>query len=191
MLISTILRQYFLSLKVLGKWPMWGPSMENQWGRVQQRLHRTHSVVEPRRQATPSSPAALAEGLQAMAVQSRPQVPRLSPGVPARSRSRSPAGRLSGTETPLDESADALELEQDSRPPRDAAPLAALPAPTPLTHRERELQIMRRVMRKWWRLTGLAGHPNLCETLGEGEFRVDWTKAIAPRIEGRIREAAS
>jgi hypothetical protein len=41
-------------------------------------------------------------------------------------------------------------------------------------------------MRKWWRLTGLKGHPAMCEEVGD-DFGVSWTKGVAPRVEGRIR----
>ena len=57
---------------------------------------------------------------------------------------------------------------------------------TEQTARDRELLIMRKVMKKWWRLAGLSGHPNLADEQGE-EFGVHWTKAIAPQLEGRIK----
>lgn len=38
-LISMILRQYFMSLKILGKWRRWGPHMNKHWNKVQERLH--------------------------------------------------------------------------------------------------------------------------------------------------------
>ncbi|KAL8938291.1 MAG: hypothetical protein Q9216_003980 [Gyalolechia sp. 2 TL-2023] len=37
-LISMILRQYFMSLKVLRKWTRWGPSLGRHWGGVQEKL---------------------------------------------------------------------------------------------------------------------------------------------------------
>ena len=58
----------------------------------------------------------------------------------------------------------------------------------PIQFSEREKQILRKVMKKWWRVAGLKGTPKLCDELGGGEFQVNWTKAIAPRLEGRIRE---
>jgi hypothetical protein len=39
MLISTILRQYFLSLKVLGKWHNWSDSLDRYWNTVNDKLH--------------------------------------------------------------------------------------------------------------------------------------------------------
>lgn len=46
-LISMLLRQYFLSLKILGKWKMWGRGMTRHWKGVQDSLHESHPVVEP------------------------------------------------------------------------------------------------------------------------------------------------
>jgi 5'-nucleotidase len=70
--------------------------------------------------------------------------------------------------------------------------------------RKREMQLARKVLRKWWRLAGLPGHAEAADALNEGEMEVNWThvshrypgggeggadyvQAIAPRLEGRIR----
>lgn len=58
----------------------------------------------------------------------------------------------------------------------------------PIVFNTREKEILRRVMGKWWRLAGIKGSPKLCDELGYGDFQVNWTKAIAPRLEGRIKE---
>ena len=50
---------------------------------------------------------------------------------------------------------------------------------------DRELDIMRRVFRKWCRLAGVSG--KTCDDLTESECEVGWTKPIAPRVEGRIQ----
>ncbi|KAI4158973.1 MAG: hypothetical protein LQ342_006946 [Letrouitia transgressa] len=50
-LISMIMRQYFMSLKVLGKWVRWGPSMGRHWGGVHEKLHAGGKVQEPSKQA--------------------------------------------------------------------------------------------------------------------------------------------
>jgi 5'-nucleotidase len=47
-LISTILRQYFLSLKVLGKWKLWGPSLTRTWKAVHEEIHDIHPVFDPK-----------------------------------------------------------------------------------------------------------------------------------------------
>ena len=46
-LISMVLRQYFMSLKVLGKWARWSPSLHRHWGGVHVRLHAGGKVHEP------------------------------------------------------------------------------------------------------------------------------------------------
>jgi 5'-nucleotidase len=52
---------------------------------------------------------------------------------------------------------------------------------------EKKLVLARKVVRKWWRLAGLKGHPALCEGGAGEDFSVPWTKGVAPRVEGRIR----
>ena len=42
--------------------------------------------------------------------------------------------------------------------------------------RDRELVIIRRVMRKWRRLSGIKDDPCACDGLGEGEFTANWTR---------------
>ena len=46
-LISMILRQYFMSLKVLGKWTRWSPSLHRHWDGVNSRLHSRGRVRAP------------------------------------------------------------------------------------------------------------------------------------------------
>jgi 5'-nucleotidase len=58
----------------------------------------------------------------------------------------------------------------------------------PIRFNEREKEVVRKVMRKWWRIAGLKNEPKLCDELDVKEFAVNWTKAIAPRLEGRIKE---
>jgi 5'-nucleotidase len=58
----------------------------------------------------------------------------------------------------------------------------------PIRFSEREKDVVRRVARKWWRLAGLKHTPQACDELDGREFVVNWTKAIAPKLEGRIRE---
>ena len=47
-LISMILRQYFMSLKVLGKWRRWSPSLHRHWDSVNHSLHQGGKVREGR-----------------------------------------------------------------------------------------------------------------------------------------------
>lgn len=46
-LLSMMLRQYFMSLKVLGKWARWSPSLHRHWGGIHQELHVDDKVKKP------------------------------------------------------------------------------------------------------------------------------------------------
>ena len=153
-LISTIIRQYFLSLKVMRKWKQFGPSLHRHWDAINERLHQRHPVVEP----NPPEHQVVEAFRRAATTATNKRLP----------------ARLEGIATPPDES-------EDEHSETEPVPTV----PTVLTDRERELAIMRRVTRKWWRLAGLKGHPGLCDELGEGEFMANWTKA-SRRSEIRI-----
>ncbi|KAK6581240.1 hypothetical protein PZA11_005931 [Diplocarpon coronariae] len=161
-LISMMIRQYFMSLKIMGKWKMWGKGMTKHWEGIQRSMHETHPVVEPRRRAGGS------------AYDVFPLRQRRGP----ESEEVKVANEAAGVEDTLDES--------DDEPGTGASRPAGEPGEGP----ERELQLVRKVIRKWWRLAGLPGAPRCCEDLDVDEFKVDWTKAIAPRLEGRIRIVA-
>jgi 5'-nucleotidase len=157
-LISTIMRQYFMSLKVLGKWTRWTPSLRNHWSSVQAEVSNVHPCYEPKQSSNPM-------------LEAFKSVPRQ-----AGNARLGVTHKRSGSETPLNGS----DTEDEEFDPKAVSTAAG--------HRENELVIMRKVMRKWSRIAGLKNHPGLCDSLGEGEFTANWTKAIAPRLEGRIRQ---
>ena len=47
-LISMLLRQYFMSLKILGRWKNWGNSMNRHWENIHKDLHDVQPVVKPK-----------------------------------------------------------------------------------------------------------------------------------------------
>ncbi|KAF2130271.1 5'-nucleotidase-like protein [Dothidotthia symphoricarpi CBS 119687] len=155
-LISAILRQYFMSLKVLGKWKRWGNSMNTKFASIQTNLQTNHQHTF--HEASPTSPTA----------PKFPNIDKLSVS------DSGPNTRDSGHDDP-DEDED-----EDDGPMYDDR--------VPIVFSERETEVLRRVMAKWWRLAGLKGSPKLCDELNQGDFQVNWTKAIAPRLEGRIKE---
>ena len=163
-LISMLLRQYFMSLKVLGKWTKWTSHMGKVWGGIHDNLHGVHPVKEP------NSP-----------VQER------AGNTPASKSAPNGFGKRPLSSAPSDQQAKQLKQntfqisDSDSEDDETDVP----PVPIDPTARERELLIMRKVMRKWWRIAGLEGRPNMCAEQGE-EFGVPWTRGIAPRLEGRI-----
>ncbi|KAJ8109139.1 hypothetical protein ONZ43_g6218 [Nemania bipapillata] len=149
-LISMMLRQYFMSLKVVGQWKHLGASMSRHWAEVTSKVCTSH----PHYTACPPSPV-------------RKSNPRQTSGwdhwKPAKIRER----RASVTH-PIDESDSDSEGESEN-------------AIEKLDH---EMQTMRRVFSKWARIAGV--NCKVADELKADEFEVDWTRAIAPRVEGRI-----
>ena len=142
-LISMMLRQYFMSLKILGRWKHWSKSMNRHWEGVHEDLHSMHPVIEPNLktggdQKSDTTAAASATTTDTQETQE------------------------AGTTTPLDDSEDE---EGQHR----------IPVSIPKWN-DKELQIIRRVTRKWRRLAGLKGHSSCCDNVAEDEFTVDWTR---------------
>ncbi|KAL6708949.1 hypothetical protein ACN47E_002076 [Coniothyrium glycines] len=163
-LISTILRQYFMSLKVLGKWKRWGPALTTKFRDIQSHLQNDHSHTF--HDASPTTGAAGQEAPR------HASVDRVA-GQKQSEGGSSPADTSESEDPDVDE-------DEDDGPMFDSR--------VPIQFTERQAEIVRKVMRKWWRVAGLKGSPKLCDELGDGEFRINWTKAIAPRLEGRIKE---
>lgn len=156
-----------MSLKVLGKWKRWGASMSSRFNSIQTHLqsNTTHTFHEP----SPTSPAAQRPG-------------KSLDEVLAQREADSKRAEMHGTGTSTPKDHDDPDYDEDF----DDGPLEHYAEPLHLDSRQTE--IARRVMKKWRRVAGLKGAPTLCDELGVGEFQVNWTRAIAPRLEGRIRE---
>jgi 5'-nucleotidase len=154
-LISTILRQYFMSLKVMGKWKRWGKSMEGRFATIQTNLQKgSHGFHDP----SPTSPTMSAKN----------------------STSREQENQRGKNEVGDGEEDPDISEDEDDGPMYDGR--------VPIQFSDKQTEMIRRVMKKWWRVAGLKGIPKACDELGGSEFEVNWTKAIAPRVEGRIRE---
>jgi hypothetical protein len=142
-LISMMLRQYFMSLKIMGKWKHWGKSLNRHWKGVQKDLHETHPVVEPARAEEDGS------------------------------LKRKRADTFTTT-TPLDDSEDEEGHHQVLQVPDKWS--------------DRELSILRKVMRKWRRLAGLKGESKCCDRMDEEELQADWTRVstkwMLPILDG-------
>ena len=170
-LISTILRQYFMSLKVLGKWKYWGKSMDKKFSSIQTELQNTHKLYS----ASPTSPSAQTK------FPSHPKFPGAAPEHPR--IPRNPAVSKVLQQHAREESPGGSESEQDPDTDEEDYDDSEL-----IKFDARELVVLRKSMAKWWRLAGLKGTPKCADEIGETELRVDWTRAIAPRVEGRITE---
>ena len=172
MLISAMLRQYFMSLKVMGQWKGWGPSLARHWGRVAEDVGQSH----PNLASPVASPEKEKEHADLWAGRARPDMaPRKESWVdwtPEKLRERR------GNMEPLDES-DSGDEDEDSSDGEKAEVHAEV------RNIERELTVMRRTFHKWCRLAGVRGET--CDSLSQEELACGWTKAIAPQVEGRIQ----
>lgn len=212
MLISALLRQYFMSLRVLGRWKRWGASMSRHWGNVHDDLHEKHPVrqnvvASPELKAhIPEKDSHVEEGRHEE-VQHRKKQEASSTidgrGAAAHGASqhqgsdlvsnalKQPPSKRQRLNPPNEPIADSTATASDSEDEENQSGAADLPAVAPheISHDDRIKILVRRMCRKWWRLAGLKGHPGMVEEEGEDEWGKGmcmWTKGIAPRVEGRI-----
>lgn len=174
LLISMILRQYFMSLKALGKWRNWGAQMGQHWDKVHEGMH----IVQPVREAKASS--------KDEPLASEPISPKEEQLQFDRNRRASLVNRAQHQTQEVAHRAakhrrTASNLSSDSENDEASRADEVLDGPS----QERRLILMRKVMRKWWRLAGIKHNPNMVEQKGE-DFGVLWTKGVCPKIEGRI-----
>ncbi|KAJ5971552.1 uncharacterized protein N7479_001470 [Penicillium vulpinum] len=179
-LISTILRQYFLSVKVLGKWSRWSASLGRHWGTVHRNLHGDGWLK-------PASPKT--EKAKTSERHTKPPLRRT--GRASYYYGRFPEEVDQETDVITGDQTNGTAMDSDS----DEDPnilTSSEPITNYVTHpakssaeEEYRLQIARRVVRKWMRHAGLqCRNPNTMD--GEGEFTPAWTSGISPRLEGRI-----
>ncbi|KAM0809195.1 putative Flagellar associated protein [Seiridium cardinale] len=153
-LISMMLRQYFLSLRVMGQWKNWGNAINRHWKAVTTKVSEKHPHFKPTPTATPVTPSA-SKGHD------------WESWSPKNIRSRRASVMRREEESDSEDDED-VEAEKD---------VEAV---------DKELQIMRRVFGKWTRLAGVDCKAG--DELHETDFEIGWTKAIAPKIEGRITQ---
>lgn len=155
MLISMILRQYFMSLKILGRWKRWGKSMGRHWGEVQDRFHAQENmdVVEP---TTKTRHKHTRSG--------NPVVNDI------------PNNNGEHVDEDSDEEIDHSTISHEAVEKGE--------------REKRKAYLTRAVCRHWMRIAAISTanintvdqqHPS--ENV---ELHPDWTRGIAPRVEGRI-----
>ncbi|KAK3688873.1 Metallo-dependent phosphatase-like protein [Podospora appendiculata] len=175
-LISMMLRQYFMSLKVMNQWRCWGPSLDRHWGRIASAVTKSHPTGTGGR----SAKAEKGEGEK-----DAPPYPKRKNSwdewTPENLRNKR------SSITPLNEENGEVDHEEDDDVVGGHEPEAKTEEEKTeegIRDVDRELRVMRRVFRKWCRLAGVQG--SACDELKEDEVECDWTKAIAPQLEGRI-----
>lgn len=173
-----LLRQYFMSLRVLDRWAHLGPHMAQHWDRVATGVSQCHPTLAPTAHppststnTTPNSPAVAKTTSKASWAHFQPaamRARRASVG-PLSERETDVEG---GTATPRGEALERVSEGQEREDDEDGE------------QEERELAVMRRVFRRWCRRAGV--HASAEGELGPGEVDCDWTRAVAPKVEGRI-----
>ncbi|KAK0736304.1 Metallo-dependent phosphatase-like protein [Apiosordaria backusii] len=162
-LISAMLRQYFMALTVMHKWARWGPSLARHWDKVVQEIASSCPIL-------PASPTDTYHPGDRRK-QSDTSMQGWDSFTPAKLRERrSSVSPLVGhaEDDSSDESSDEDALRTDAR------------------NCDKELRVMRKFFRKWCRLVGVDDGKDCVEGLKDGEVEVSWTRPIRPKLEGRI-----
>ena len=177
-LISVILRQYFLSLKVMGSWARWSPGLRRHWDRVHANLHGDGYLAKPSPKPTGQ------EG--SVDVHKLPQQRKSS-------KQRYYYGRFPQDRKNLDVDADVSEHDHMDSDSDDDPEVLKSPVPTtnyvtaPAKSSEdehRRLRLARWATRKWMKLVISGETTPVAEGLHDAAPL--WTPGIAPKLEGRI-----
>lgn len=175
-----LLRQYFMSLKVLDRWPNFGPHISKHWDKVASNVSKSHPCLPPKTagSSATSSPVATTK------------TPTVTTGnkkgwdhfTPAKIRARKDSvGPLTERETDIDH---ADESGFSTPAPHHTPHQSLLGISEEDESDEKELGLLRKFFRKWCRKAGV--HAEAGSELEEDEVDCDWTQAIAPKLEGRI-----
>lgn len=215
-LISTVLRQYFMSLKVVGTWGKRNPSLCRHWSGVQKRLQQHGTIKEPRSPlnlkvttAVDQHGECLQQGGGGNSVLQ--SVPTNQQSLPSRSQtSASPATSPNPPITlSTERKAEQGLLDSDSDTDSDMSETDYHPPPTPLTghpllspsaahatsiptHLSQEysdhlFRLARFYAKRWMKSAGVKEDGVAMVDESSEEALPLWTKGIAPKLEGRIR----
>lgn len=178
-LISAMLRQYFMGLLTVGKWQ----NLADHWVDVAQQCETPVSPIRTFNDNLPWS----------QTVPTRVRIKEKHPGdAPRRaieeqiSRDASEPWkrflqrRLGHTLRPHDEDVDTSESE---------AELGKDEAHEMDNRFDFEILLMRKFATRWAKKAKVKA--TVCDPLKEGELTVDWTRVIAPVVEGRIKMVES
>lgn len=165
-LISMVLRQYFMSLKVLGKWARWSSSLHRHWGGVHDRLHAAGGKVH---EPSPHTTKQNSNGTNhATNNNSNNDVPKAKTDVD---------GQLVDSDTDDEIDHHHHYNDEESSPSSNVV----------RDPKGRSMHLARVYTRQWMDLTGIERRDvgMVGEKSSEWELP-HWTRGIAPRVEGRI-----
>jgi 5'-nucleotidase len=190
-LISTLLRQYFLSMKVLGRWRRMA-SLHSHWDGVKSRLHEIHCVKHSSREVGRKQyrERALKPHEESMSLPKKAPVEFHHGG---KLKSPDEASEIADAQEMVDSDSDGSIIVDAAQPSACNHPLTASDAGEEiLTHDEsdRLFHLARTYGKYWMELAGVERHGvGLVDEHAEHQIP-SWTRGIAPRIEGRIKQIA-
>lgn len=161
-LISAMLRQYFMGLRTVGQWK----NLAEHW------------VSVASDSDTPLSPTTSRQPAQDE--WEKADAPKRNPAERAESDEASQEwikflhSRIGLNKTPLNDDSDS-ESEHENDDP-DAVDEDDM---------DFEVLLMRKFWTRWALRAGVKA--SVCDPMKEGEYTVDWTRTIAPVLEGRIK----
>ena len=178
-LISLLLRQYFMSVKILGRWKRFGESMHRHWEGVHSQLHQGGMMKEAteKNSQEKSSDDAI-----------RRQVPiQVKRGE--EQPKRGPDGDIQHQEL-VDSDSDGEHGHHIQSSHTVGHPLVHIQSAArrvSVDESDRLYHLARSYAKKWMRLAEInrADIPPIDEA--EPHLTPTWTKGIAPKVEGRIR----
>ena len=161
-LISTMLRQYFMGLRTVGQWKY----LSARWCSVASNT------------STPFSP----DGRPAGDERKKSSAPTRNPAEQADSETSGKSwtaflqSRLGLDKAPINDDTDTDGEEEEEEEEEEVDDQDRV---------DWEILLMRKFWARWARKAGVQG--SVCDSLREGEMSVDWTRTIAPVLEGRIK----
>ncbi|KAH7022237.1 Metallo-dependent phosphatase-like protein [Ilyonectria destructans] len=163
-LISAMLRQYFMALRTVGQWK----HLSDHWVNV---VENCETPISPIREGAYGFPSM--DNLAAyLPVPDRAKVTEDSADPWSKFLKR----RFMVNAKPVHENVDS-EVEEDDDSDEDARDGG--------DQLDFEILLMRKFWTRWALKTGVKA--SICDPLKEGEFSVDWTRCIAPVVDGRIK----
>jgi 5'-nucleotidase len=176
LLISQIMRQYFMSLKVLGKWRRWGPSLNTTFKSVQSKMGHDGGIRNPGVASTNTSPTQSAQNMRSL----------VSAGPLMRTTTDPHIRHTKPQDTEVVDSDSDEDEDGDSHMHESISSLHSNRA-TDLDDHSKE--IARKTLRKWLKVMNY-GHEKVGTVADHGkEDYVNWTQGIAPKLEYRITVA--
>lgn len=212
-LISTILRQYFLSLKVVGTWSKKNPNLSRHWGGVQKGLQEHGTIKEAKSTENPNKAMTKDQENKPPkhgrngSLKTNDQPVRHKAPLPSRPQNNSNFGNtervstepkseqsLVDPDTDTDSDSDISNTNNISSPPLSSHPLLSKSAPPTSVppypseeYGEHLFRLARRYAKKWMRLAGVKEESVAMVDESSEDALPSWTKGIAPKLEGRIR----